>query len=353
VVPPGALPSQTTLSVTESTVQQPSGALTALFQFGPDGTTFTSPVTVTFTVPAGTTAASIYWSKQGNASEYTSLPTTISGTTATAQVTHFSSGYVGALDISGTWTGSVSYKMTAPGGSPSSQGTYYQAREISQTGAAVSYTVATSTGWTGTCTGTISGTSISATATDVCHVTRLNNTCSMDLTRTETVDNTTSPMSLTTQWSGTEAGSNCPTAGYTVTGTTTLTQQIAPTLSVAGTWDSSYIQTINLTGGGASVENDTATKVRTQTGTAVFTSATTTSTGATYTCVGPLIGDVYYAYCEGSNGACTFHTSQDTVTFDPNTSPTTATVAFGWTFGSACGGKTTSTGTGTETFAGP
>lgn len=95
VIPAGALTTDATLTVTQATGTAPSGAISAVFRFGPDGTTFQVPVTVTLPVATGTTAASIYWTKKGSATEYESLPTDLNGTTATAQVTHFSLGFVG------------------------------------------------------------------------------------------------------------------------------------------------------------------------------------------------------------------------------------------------------------------
>ncbi len=95
-IPAGAVPASTTFTVGKSSAQAPTGAVTPVFNFGPEGTTFSTPVTVSFAVPAGTTSASIYWTTAGSGSAFDTLPTTISGTTATAQVTHFSSGFVGA-----------------------------------------------------------------------------------------------------------------------------------------------------------------------------------------------------------------------------------------------------------------
>ncbi len=98
VIPAGALSADTTITVASSTIAAPGGAVTSVFQFGPDGTTFATPATVRFTVPAGTSAAEVgvYWTRPGSTTQWDILPVTVSGTTATVSVTHFSAGYVGA-----------------------------------------------------------------------------------------------------------------------------------------------------------------------------------------------------------------------------------------------------------------
>ena len=103
-IPAGALSGNTTITVAASTITSPTGAVTPVFQFGPEGTTFVTPVTVSFTVPAGTTSAnaSVYWTKPGSTTQWDVLPATVTGTVATASVTHFSAGFVGAACATGT-----------------------------------------------------------------------------------------------------------------------------------------------------------------------------------------------------------------------------------------------------------
>ena len=103
LVPAGALPANTPITVAASTTAAPGGAVTPVYQFGPDGTTFTTPVKVSFAVPAGTAAANvaIYWTKPGSATLWDVLPATVSGTVASADVTHFSAGFVGAACAAG------------------------------------------------------------------------------------------------------------------------------------------------------------------------------------------------------------------------------------------------------------
>ncbi len=83
-VPAGALSANTTITVAASTATAPAGAVSSLYQFGPAGTTFAAPVTVSFPVPAGTRSAdvAVYWTKPGSTTEWDVLPATVSGTTA-------------------------------------------------------------------------------------------------------------------------------------------------------------------------------------------------------------------------------------------------------------------------------
>jgi hypothetical protein len=122
-IPSGALSANTTITI-QTAGQTPSGA--PIFSFGPDGTQFAQAVTVQLPVPAGTTSPAIYWSRPGSTSLYDALQTTVSGGNATAQVTHFSLGFVGTSDSAatptfsppaGTYTAaqSVTISSTTPG----------------------------------------------------------------------------------------------------------------------------------------------------------------------------------------------------------------------------------------------
>ncbi len=105
-IPAGALPSDNlVISVTSSTQPAPGeySAISPLFVFGPDGTVFSAPVHVSFpvTVPVNKAPAdlTVLWSRL-NAVGYDIVPTTFSGIAdgkylATAEVTHFSTGFCG------------------------------------------------------------------------------------------------------------------------------------------------------------------------------------------------------------------------------------------------------------------
>lgn len=94
-IPAGALSSDTMITITPNAGPIPAGytAYSSLYAFGPDGTTFQQPVTVSFTIAAQSAMPSVYWSNASGG--YDELATTASGTTATASVTHFSKGFCG------------------------------------------------------------------------------------------------------------------------------------------------------------------------------------------------------------------------------------------------------------------
>ncbi len=100
-IPALALVDSTNITIEQSLTAAPA-SVSALFKFGPEGLTFARPVTVSFPVPAGVTAVSVYWTALGSTSRYEALPALISGTTVTATVTHFSQGFVGALCNAGS-----------------------------------------------------------------------------------------------------------------------------------------------------------------------------------------------------------------------------------------------------------
>jgi hypothetical protein len=92
-IPAGALRSTTTISIVKDPGRPPASyvALSPLFRFAPDGLTFATAATVSFTTSTGT-RGSVYWS---NGTGYEALSTTWSGTTTSAAVQHFSGGFVG------------------------------------------------------------------------------------------------------------------------------------------------------------------------------------------------------------------------------------------------------------------
>src|SRR5437868_8971110 len=61
-IPPGALPTPTQVSIVRSGATQPGSALSPVYVFKPEATTFAQPAVISFPVPAGVTAATIYWS---------------------------------------------------------------------------------------------------------------------------------------------------------------------------------------------------------------------------------------------------------------------------------------------------
>jgi len=98
-IPSGALSSDVSISITEDPAGIPSGyhGLTPLYRFSPQGLTFAVPSTVQFTASAADTTAHVYWSQATNPG-YDALGTSWLGNVASAQVSHFSAGFVGSPD---------------------------------------------------------------------------------------------------------------------------------------------------------------------------------------------------------------------------------------------------------------
>lgn len=92
-IPAGALFHPITITI-ENTGRI-SVAGTPIFRFGPEGLAFASAVTVIMPPVPSLTAASLYWTQQGSTTEYETREGTITAGGIQAQITHFSSGYVG------------------------------------------------------------------------------------------------------------------------------------------------------------------------------------------------------------------------------------------------------------------
>jgi hypothetical protein len=94
-VPPGALGNTQSISITtDPNASPPSGvvALSPFYEFGPQGLTFSSPVTVTFAYSGSATPVIVWEADDGSSPE--TVPTTANGATVSGQVAHFSRGFV-------------------------------------------------------------------------------------------------------------------------------------------------------------------------------------------------------------------------------------------------------------------
>ena len=93
-VPPGALTSAQTLSVTSSMEAPPEGhaPYSPVFRFEPEGITFARPVAVRFTAGSGATDPVIYWTRPGSG-EFEELGGVFEGGVVRGEVTHFSRGF--------------------------------------------------------------------------------------------------------------------------------------------------------------------------------------------------------------------------------------------------------------------
>jgi hypothetical protein len=338
-VPAGVLTSSTDLTVQQSGAVAPASAVTPVFAFGPDGATFASPVTVHFTVPAGTTAAAVFWSKPGSSTEYESVPTTIEGTTATAQVSHFSSGYVATYDLAGAWAGGLDYAEKDPSGAPAGTGSVVVTDDVTQSGGVIDYVATSSSGFSGTCHGTISGTHVSTT----CQLARVDGGCTLSIEAVEEIQ-PGATISKTVQENTTLGGTYC--AGYTETAQGTLTKQAAPPVDVSGTWVGSltYVDT-DPSGTPQPAATGQETKTVTQTGSKV-TMALQGSSGATGSCVGTHVGDTVSYWCHVVHGGCVLD-GPSTEKFS-GTPPATTSFSYSFTGYGSCAGWTEA-GTGSDT----
>ncbi len=95
-VPPGALTATTIITISVSGAPPPPGyeLRSALYAFGPAGLTFAVPAEVALPYGGGS-APSVYWSRASGGG-YDRLATLRTGSIATAEVTHFSTGFVGS-----------------------------------------------------------------------------------------------------------------------------------------------------------------------------------------------------------------------------------------------------------------
>jgi hypothetical protein len=111
-------------------VSAPAPAGTALvgsaYNFGPDGTTFSNPVTITLPfdsskIPSGKSAGDIViYTAPSGSTNYVPLPTSVSGNTVTTTTTHFTV-YLPAV-ASGGGGGDLGSSACTPSCSPSSGG---------------------------------------------------------------------------------------------------------------------------------------------------------------------------------------------------------------------------------------
>jgi hypothetical protein len=98
VIPPGALSAPTDISIRDTGVDPPSTytPYSHVFEFGPEGTSFAQPITVTLPFKGDTKLATLFWSKPSSlqTTGYDWIGGTVSGTTVSSHVSHFSKGFV-------------------------------------------------------------------------------------------------------------------------------------------------------------------------------------------------------------------------------------------------------------------
>src|SRR5262249_50508181 len=123
-IPPGAIDADTVISVAESSAPPPAGigAVTPVFDFGPDGIVFAHPVRITIPLASTAGALSVWWTRHDGSGTFEPIGGSVVGSSIVVDVTHFSSGVVAAdpgfRTISGTdqngWVSSTWYQIKHP-----------------------------------------------------------------------------------------------------------------------------------------------------------------------------------------------------------------------------------------------
>lgn len=102
-IPANAVPSDTSFTITSSTTAAGANytAYTPVYVFNPANTDYATPLTVEFDIGEKTTKQPVvYWTRKGS-SVFERRPTTVNGSKISAQVTHFSMGFVGEAPTGG------------------------------------------------------------------------------------------------------------------------------------------------------------------------------------------------------------------------------------------------------------
>ncbi len=90
-IPANALSTTTMITVATTTAPVGYTLASAAYQFGPSGTTFAQPVAVTIPLTVVTTGVHVFWSNAGGG--FDDVGGTINGSSITANVSHFSTGF--------------------------------------------------------------------------------------------------------------------------------------------------------------------------------------------------------------------------------------------------------------------
>lgn len=106
-LPFGAVDQPTSISIHTSATGAPRsvGAVSPVYEFGPQAKVFGRPVTVSLPLPAGVSRASIYFSKLGSTTEFEPIGGTIANGVITAQTPHFSLAVIGVPSATRTVNG--------------------------------------------------------------------------------------------------------------------------------------------------------------------------------------------------------------------------------------------------------
>ena len=113
-VPANAVGADTPIAVASTTTPSGYAPVSAVYQFGPAGTTFAQPVAVTIPLTTATPDAHLFWSNA--AGGFDDLGGTVTGMTLTGYVTHFSIGFCARPSRDGGSTDAPMGGTTGTGG---------------------------------------------------------------------------------------------------------------------------------------------------------------------------------------------------------------------------------------------
>ena len=113
-VPANAVGTDTPISISSTATPSGYAPVSAVYQFGPAGTTFAQPVAVTIPLTTATADAHLFWSNA--AGGFDDLGGTVTGTTLTGYVTHFSVGFCARPSRDGGSTDAPTGGTTGTGG---------------------------------------------------------------------------------------------------------------------------------------------------------------------------------------------------------------------------------------------
>lgn len=101
-VPPGALDAEQTITIRRTTESAPAGwsSFSPIYRFEPDGLAFAVPVSVTIAFDGPAPRAVMAWTARAG-TIWQPVPGIVNGGQLTAQIDHFSGGFVGSLENDG------------------------------------------------------------------------------------------------------------------------------------------------------------------------------------------------------------------------------------------------------------
>ena len=105
-IPTSALSASTAITVATTTAPSGYTLASAAYQFGPSGTIFTQPVAVTIPLTSATPGVHLFWSNASGG--FDDVGGTVTGSSITANVTHFSIGFCAVPKAGGTGGSSAS-----------------------------------------------------------------------------------------------------------------------------------------------------------------------------------------------------------------------------------------------------